>query len=55
MLPEEALGMAGQAINQEQWDRATAYATAGLLAFMIGAAKGIRDLDLVKFKDAWKK
>ena len=41
MTPEEALAMAGRAINQEQWDKANAYATAGLLSLMIGAMKGL--------------
>lgn len=29
------------ALNQEQWDKATAYATTGLLGFAIGAAKAM--------------
>lgn len=43
MTPENALAMAGRAINDEQWDRATAFATAGLLSLMIGAMKGLQE------------
>jgi hypothetical protein len=46
MTPEEALENVGTAINNEQWDKATAYATAGLLAFAIGAAKSIANLEI---------
>ena len=44
MTPEECLDQAQYSINQEQWDRATAFALAGLLEFAIGAAKGLAAL-----------
>lgn len=46
MTPENALAMAGRAINQEQWDKATAFATAGLLSLCIGAAKALAKLEV---------
>lgn len=41
---EELYQDAVQAANNEQWDKATAFATIGLLGFMIGAAHGIEAL-----------
>ena len=41
LTPENWLDGACNAINNDQWDRATAYATAGLLSLAIGAMKGL--------------
>lgn len=41
MTPEEAHDEAMDAIDAEQWDKATAFAMTGLLGFAIGAAHGL--------------
>jgi hypothetical protein len=41
LTPEAWLDGAYNAINNEQWNRATAYAAVGLLSLAIGAAKGL--------------
>ncbi len=46
MRPEEMYREAANAIANEQWEKATAFATTGLLSLCIGAAKGLEALGL---------
>lgn len=51
MTPEDALRYAMGALNQEQFERATAYATIGLLSFAVGAAEGLVKYGIGEFGD----
>lgn len=44
MTPEDWLLQAQRVMGDEQWDRATAYACAGLLSLAIGAMKAVSKL-----------
>lgn len=41
LTPEQYLALAMHGVANEQWDRAAAYASIGLLSLTIGAMKGL--------------